>query len=70
MRRKSAPLAAVATRAAIWMPRCRGFRDTPMTRPDCGTAADVGIDVSCVHRCFGSKESIFAQVLAGDQVVG
>lgn len=68
MRRRPATLAAVATRAAIWMPRCCGLRDTAMTRPDCGT--DVGIDVSCVHHGFGSKESLFAQVLASDSVVG
>ena len=70
MRRRPATLATVATRAAIWMPRCCGFRDTPMTRPDRGTAADVGIDVSCMHRCFGSKESLFAQALVSDTVVG
>lgn len=31
-------------------------------------AADVGVDVSYVHRCFGSKEQLFAEALGATMV--
>ena len=70
MRRTSATPAAGAIRAVIRIPQCCGFRDHPMMKPDCGTVADISIDVSCMHHCFGSRESLFAQAFASDTVVG
>ena len=65
MRPKPAPPCAVATRdrtlnaAVLRFPR--HFYDEIGLRD---VAAGVGIDASYVHNCFGSKESLFTEVLA------
>ena len=65
MRPKPAPPCAVATRdrtlnaAVLRFPR--HFYDEIGLRD---VAAGVGIDASYVHNCFGSKESLFTEVLS------
>ncbi len=65
MRLKPAPQCAVATRdrildAAVLRFSRHSYDETGLR----DVAADVGIDASYVHRCFGSKESLFAEALA------
>jgi AcrR family transcriptional regulator len=64
MRRKSAVQPKVATRdrvlnAAVLRFSSHSYEQTGLR----DIAADVGIDVSYVHRCFGSKEQLFAEAV-------
>ena len=65
MRRASAVQPAVATRdrilnAAILRFSRQSYEETGLR----DIAADVDIDVAYVHRCFGSKEGLFAEAVA------
>lgn len=65
MRVKLAPQCAVATRdrildAAVLQFSRHSYDETGLR----DVASEVGIDVSYVHRCFGSKENLFAEALA------
>jgi AcrR family transcriptional regulator len=65
MRHKSAPQLALATRDRIL--EAAMLRFSRYSYEETGlrdVAADVGIDVAYVHRCFGSKENLFAESLA------
>lgn len=64
MRRKTAVPPKVATRdrilnAAVLRFSSHSYEQTGLR----DIAADVGIDVSYVHRCFGSKEQLFAEAV-------
>lgn len=64
MRRKSAVQPKIATRdrilnAAVLRFSSYSYEQTGLR----DIAADVGIDVSYVHRCFGSKEQLFAEAV-------
>jgi AcrR family transcriptional regulator len=65
MRRGSARQPALSTRdrilhAAILRFSSHSYEETGLR----DIAADVGVDVAYVHRCFGSKERLFAEALA------
>lgn len=65
MRRGSAARPATGTRDRILDAAVRRF--SRYSYEETGlrdVAADVGIDVSYVHRCFGSKQQLFAEALA------
>lgn len=64
MRDKSAKEPAVPTRDRIL--DAAKFRFSKSSYEETGLrdiAADVGVDVAYVHRCFGSKERLFAEVI-------
>ena len=69
MARSAAARAGTATRdrilnAAILRFSRQSYESTGLR----DIAADVGVDVSYVHRCFGSKEQLFAEALGATMV--
>lgn len=64
MRRESAQQAPLAARDRILQAARRRF--SRHAYEDIGLwdiAADAGVDVACMYRCFGSKEELFARAV-------